>query len=192
MSEEVVKKEALKKVFSAILSAPSEKMDALVDELDLQELVEAAKKHDIQKIYFSLTYKFNLLFEAILKNAGIEDSDLCFLMQHGNDFVEDHFADILRTHEGIACSTDKARYLTHGLIKYFSTGEEIDFKPAIFKGDKYSFHIPKKIFTKHVEVLSFYNGIKGVFYGNIKRFCAEIGELYKRCSVESPVNQIEK
>ena len=95
-----------------------------------------------------------------------------FLMLQ-SQFIEHHFQTWIKKVEGFGCCADKSRTILRRLLRFFVLGEEIKWD---YEGE-YTFHLPKKIFTTHVEIISFYEALESLYYGTPEKYFAMITQL---------------
>lgn len=103
------------------------------------------------------------VFENVV-NAILGDKkslDLNFIQEQKN-FLENHFVYQITAKEGGTCCYDKASTIVSHLELFFTNGTEIVFDYT----QKYTFHLPKEIFTTHNEIITFYKALVSLFYGN--------------------------
>ncbi|MBM5458899.1 hypothetical protein H8F21_15135 [Pseudomonas sp. P66] len=84
-----------------------------------------------------------------------------FLFRHGA-FVEGHVRKRIERAEGYSCSADKTRTVLRSLARHL-----IDGVPIVFDhSGETTFHLPLKILTTESEVVSFYDALHRLYYGN--------------------------
>jgi len=59
------------------------------------------------------------------------------------------------------------------LIEFYRTGEKIQWN---YK-QEYTFHLPKEIFETHEKIITFYEGLKNLFYGNPTKYLEVMKEI---------------
>jgi hypothetical protein len=108
---------------------------------------------------------FNLLFlwqfdcftETYLKyELGINDK-VATVWQHWG-FLDSHFSQLFLEYEGSAFCHDKSRLVIDRIIRFYKTGEKIEFENCTFSK-------PVKILTTHDEVIEMYDAIMNLRYG---------------------------
>jgi hypothetical protein len=89
-----------------------------------------------------------------------KEIDLAFIKEQ-KWFLENHFVYQITEKEGGTCCYDKASTIVSRLELFFASGAEISFDYT----QKYTFHLPKQIFTTHNEIITFYKALVSLFYG---------------------------
>ena len=59
------------------------------------------------------------------------------------------------------------------LYTWFKDNKEIVFD----KDEEYTYHHPKIVFTTHEEIVSFYNALHYLYYGNPKQYLSMLSEM---------------
>ena len=157
----------LKSVFLSLLSASERDSDDIYDSLKddafFREAAGFVKSRDIRRFYYSTLYPIKQLFAGFLKaELGVASEEVEFAFMN-IQFVKLHFESIIVHTEGLSCSADKANFLLKSLIQYFLTGQEI----VIDLDGEFTFHLPKKCFKSHDDVIAYFKAIMECYYGNI-------------------------
>lgn len=84
-----------------------------------------------------------------------------FLFKHG-DFIESHVRKAIERAEGFSCGADKTRTVMRTLASHLVDGIAIDHD---YSGER-KYHLPTAVLTNQVEVLSFFNGLHRLYYGD--------------------------
>ena len=152
-----VTKESLEKVLTCMFKGIEKENADLYK--SLKEKINVQTK-DLEDFYFSLLYPFEKLMSGLISveisnNKGIE-----FIYMH-SQFIERHFQRFIQDIEGSPCCADKSRTIIKRLVKWFLKGERIEFDYT----QEYTFHLPKKVFKTHDEIIRFYEGIESLYYG---------------------------
>jgi len=108
-----------------------------------------------------LLYPFETLVSGLINVEISNNDDVEFIYKH-SQFVERHFQRFIENLEGSACCADKSGIIIRRLVKWFLKNEKIEFDYA----QEYTYHLPKKIFKTHDEIIQFYQGVKSLYYGN--------------------------
>jgi len=139
------------------------------DNIDLySKLIEERgnmKIDDCESFYFSLIYPHSKFLKGLIRSEICKNDKVDFLLLHSR-FVENHFLKLIVEKEGSACSADKSRTIINRIFKFLKTGEKIEWN---YEGE-YTFHLPKKLFKTHDEIIDFYEAVKHVYYGNYKQY----------------------
>lgn len=136
------------------------------------------EKFDLDDFYFWNIYQYEQLLdwyiittlnnwnESFRKNID----EIQFLIK--NSKMIEHFLDnLFCKYEWNACSHDKTSFCMSRLLKFFFTGELINFDPYINeKWESYSYHIPKDILNTHDLIIEFFYAIQNIYYWNIEKY----------------------
>ena len=128
---------------------------------------------DFEEYYFSVIYPFDNFLDSFVMSEISENDDVIFIMNH-SQFIECHFKKIIVKKEGSSCCADKSRTIIRDLIEFFKNGKKIYFN---YNG-KYTFHLPTSVFTDHDKIVSFYDGLKDLYYGSPEKYLKALGDVY--------------
>lgn len=127
-----------------------------------QEAVQAIRKGDFDRFYFSLQYPVSQIIDGLLASEFPEEAhDVRFLFKH-SQFVASHIQRLVEKHEGAGCCADKTRSVMRAILRHLTTGEEIAFDLT----QEYTFHLPKRVFTEHAVTLKFFKSLQNLYGGN--------------------------
>lgn len=136
---------------------------------------EAIKKYEDgpEEMFFSFGHKLDSLVDGVLLLANPEISSKEKFLFAKYDFVDSQLCKLFERVEGSACSADKSRTIIRLLVHHFKSGELIELNYS----QEYTYHLPKKILRTHDEILSFFNGIFGLYYGNFEPYLNCLKEI---------------
>lgn len=144
--------------------------------IDLYMNVVGSSKIDtftnVEEFYFAILKPWEDIIEGYIRKELNDTNDLVFIIQNYR-FLELSFTKVIEEYEGMTCCADKSRFIINSLVRFFKEGKQIVFN----YDQEYTFHLPKKIFTSHQEVITFYNGLKGIRYGNYKKYLQALKEV---------------
>lgn len=168
----------VKNVLDGILSSIDNENQfnySLVESLPvMQDAVKNIKENNCEMFYLSLIYPINKVIDGLLSKEIPQSSEARFLFKNSR-FVEDHFEYLIQKFEGHACCADKSSMIVGSLAKSLKTGTEIVFD----YDQEYTYHLPKKIFKTHDEIMRFFKALQSLFYGKSDLYINEISEIYK-------------
>ena len=118
-----------------------------------------------EEFFFSVLYPFDNFVDGFIRSKVSNNEDVVFIYKN-NQFIERHFESVIKINEGWPCCADKSRTIMRGLVEFYSSGKEIQFNYDA----EYTYHLPKKVFTSHAEIIGFYQGAKSLYYGNSDKF----------------------
>jgi len=133
-----------------------------------KKLIEGSgfkKITDVEEFFYALVYPHKNFLKGLI-DYEISKNDSVKFIYLNNNFVENNFVKIIQDVEGSACSSDKSRTIVKRLCNWFINGERIEWD---YSGE-YTFHLPKKVFTTHDEIIEFYKGLENLYYGNYKSY----------------------
>lgn len=128
----------------------------------------------LEKFYYGVLYPWDKFISGYISDVYGNNNDIKFLIKN-RTFVERHFRNLVTKYEGMSCCADKTRNIINSLLEYFITSQEINFD----YGQEYTYHLPKKIFKTHNDIISFYEGIKDLYYGNTDKYINFTREYFK-------------
>ena len=154
-------------------------LDALHNSIDeenkelYKKIIQSSKIkqfNDYDEFFYMILYPFQKFIEGLIKTEIADNNDVVFLYRN-SQFVERQFQKLIETKEGSACCVDKSGTIMKRLVKFYTTGEKIEFD----YNAKYTYHLPKNIFNNHESIIDFYKAVKQLFYGNNITYLKEIG-----------------
>lgn len=163
----VVTKEAIKSVIEGMVDIIDndnvELYKALVDKADYMDI------STVDSFYLSLIYPYDNFLSGLIRSEISTNSDVGFILKQSH-FIEAQFRELIEGIEGTACCADKTGTIIEGLSRFYKTGERIAFN----YNQKYTYHLPTKIFRTHESIVEFYEAIRGLYYGNPKKYLAAL------------------
>jgi len=168
-----MKEDAIKNV----LSAMSESIGKENVEL-YQKLIDGSgfkKAEGIEEFFYMLIYPHQKFLKGLIDCEISKNDSVKFIYLH-HSFIEHNFVKIIQDVEGSACSADKSRTILRALCNWFIKGERIDWNYE----QEYTFHLPKKVFTTHEEIVGFYKGLENLYYGNYVPYLGELKKLISK------------
>ncbi len=152
-------------VITAILgSADQDKMAlfaSLRDHPLLQDAQAFARDGQAEQFHYRLPYRLERVVDGLLQTVLPGKREAHFILQRYT-FLNSHFKNIVKHREGMSCCADKSRTILHRLLQYHLTGKEVVFDP----NEQYTFAHPTTVFTTHLEIVEFFDGLYGLYYGN--------------------------
>lgn len=173
MTETTITKDDIKNVLESL----GEKIDKEHAEL-YQALIEKTgfdvpSKPTVKEFYFGLVYPYTGKFLPGLINKEIStNSDVGFILIN-SQFIESHFRHLISDVEGHTCCADKSRVIMNRLLDFYRDGTKIEFDYT----QKYTYHLPKTIFKTHEDIVSFYEGLRSLYYGNPEAYLKELAKV---------------
>lgn len=165
-------KEDFSKLLDALTGSIGEDNVTLFKELYKDRLLPDLKNPE--DFYITAIYPHEMLIDGILSNKLTNNDDIKFIYEKYN-FISNHFEKIIVKKEGRSCSADKSRTILNSLVKFFKNSEKINFDYT----QKYTFHLPRKIFTDHKLIVDFYHSLKHLYYGNPEYYLPLIDRINK-------------
>ena len=158
-----MKTEEIKDFLNAISdSIESENVELFKKIIDSSEI----KSYDNpEEFFYAVLYPWDKFISGFLKSVVKANTDVEFIFKNSN-YIDRHFCKLFEKYEGSACSADKSQTIVNRLLEYYMTGNKIDFDYEA----KYTYHLPKKIFKSHDHIISFYEGLKLLLYGDPQKY----------------------
>ena len=139
----------------------------------LSEGIDFTRIEDGETFSLLLKKKFDMFLNGFIAQKFGNNNDIKFtLLNHR--FLERHFLIWIKKHEGSSCSADKSRAIMRGLLKFHQTGEKIVWD---YDGE-YTYHLPKKVFRSHENIIRFYHALKSLFYGNPEKYLVYLRNIF--------------
>jgi len=135
-------------------------------ELDpaIQKAFAAAQFGNYDEFYFELQYPFEQVISGLLTNVT-KNHTAQHILKH-SQFIEQHLNDLFERYEGATCCVDKARTMIKKTLAFHMHGTRIEFD----YDQEFTYHLPKKIFTNHDDIIEFIGGLLDLYYGKPKRY----------------------
>ncbi len=127
----------------------------------LQEAQAFARDGQPERFLYALPYPLERVVDGLLQTVLPGKREVHFILRQYR-FLNLHFQKVIQRREGFGCSGDKSRTILHRLLQYYMTGKEIVFDP----NEDYTFGHPTTVFTTHQEIVTFFDGLYGLYYGN--------------------------
>lgn len=127
---------------------------------------------DYDEFFFAVIYPFREFIRGFVRSEISDNVDVVFLMLN-SQFVTRHFEALIERKEGWPCSADKSTTIMRALMNHFRTGEKIEFN---YDGE-YTYHLPKKIFASHDQIVNFYEGLKDLYYGRSEKYLKSLKDV---------------
>jgi len=174
-NDKVDTSESIKRVMERLAASfETETRDAYMAVADTKEAklaAEAIKNMNGEEFQYHAAYPYEQIAKGVILSET-NSTEAQFIFMNYN-YVERHFRFWIEAVEGGACSADKSRWVVKSLLRHFMSGTEI--KPDYEQ--KYTYHLPKKIFTNEAEVIDFFTGIHGLNYGRPGKYLKCVADL---------------
>jgi hypothetical protein len=125
-----------------------------------------------EEFYFAVIHPYNDFVSGFIKSEISSNKDVEFCLLHYN-YIESSFCRFFQDFEGSPCCADKSRSIVKCLIDYFKNGNPIKFDYT----QKYTYHLPEKILKTHEEIISMYEGLRDMYYGNNVKYAKALKNL---------------
>jgi hypothetical protein len=132
---------------------------SIIDSSDMK------KFDDPDEFHYAIIYQFEQFIGGYVRHELIDNSDVEFIYKNWG-FLDRHFCELFAKYEGSAFSSDKSRTVIKRLLKFYEAIERIKFDYDA----EYTFHLPKKIFKTHDQIVNFYKGLKSLFWGRPEKY----------------------
>ena len=162
-------KEGIAEALGGLLEAISKEGVGLYRNLAGTNLVSkaaaAARNGDPEIFYLSLQYDLDQLLSGVVETEIPGKRDAHFLMLK-SQFVGSHMDKLFRRYEGWPCSHDKTKTVMRSLMKFFKTGEKIQFN----YNNEFTYHLPAKVLNEHDQIIAYFNALQHLYYGNPEHY----------------------
>jgi hypothetical protein len=168
-------------LLGAIDDQNKETFRALSDTPAIQEALEKVRTSDAEGFFFALLYPLENAIDGLLSSELPGNSKAQFLFSQGQ-FVERHFEKLFEKHEGSACCADKSRTIVRSLLRFLTTGKRIEFNYEA----EYTYHLPRRIFRTHEEIVTFYDALLRLYYGRSEPYLEAMRQLDVTLAASTP------
>lgn len=134
----------------------------------LVELTEG----DVDGFHFALIYPFEQVVRGLVDSVVPCSHPAQFLLMQAR-FVETQFRAVIEQYEGSACCGDKTGFLLDSLLEFFKSGREV----TLDRSQRYTYHLPTKVFQTHAEVLDFFDAVQRLYYGRSEPFIQALARI---------------
>ncbi len=168
----IMEKQQIKNVLNGMLDDIEQSQIDIYNKLINDKCFD--KIESVEEFYLGLIYPHEQFISGLIKSEISNNRDVIHLFKNSNT-IEHHFRYWIEKKEGSACCADKTRTILKRLVKFYKTGEKIEFDYT----QEYTFHLPKVVFKTHESIINFYEGVKHLQYGNPIAYLNEINALLK-------------
>lgn len=142
----------------------NERAGSVLDSLTGHPAIAAAatelQAHRFDRFAWDFIRPFENLAEAMISQNIAEDERLHFLILR-QDFVGSHLQALFERFEGSACCADKERRVMFALIRFFKTGQPIEFDYS----EEHSYSLPKILLRDHDSIVGYFDSLYDLYYG---------------------------
>lgn len=125
--------------------------------------------NDHESFFYQIIYPFHRYVSGLISTLISTDNNVEFILTH-SDYLENAFRHWIVRAEGSACCADKSRTIMRRLLDFYRDGTKI-----VFDYDaEYTYHLPKKLFREHQEIVLFYEALQHMYYGDPKRYLTQM------------------
>lgn len=124
-----------------------------------KEAREALENHELDYFWLSF-HPLNQAIDGLIAQAYPQSRKAQYLARH-YDFVSNHFRALIEQYEGSSCCADKTRTIISSMLQSLLTNQPIQFDYQ----QKYTFHLPTRIFKTHEEIFEFFEALLRLQYG---------------------------
>lgn len=159
-------------LLGAIDDQNREAFKTLAETPAIVEALGKVRDGDVDGFFYSLLYPLENAIDGLLSSELPGNSKAQFLFSQGQ-FVERHFQKLFNKHEGSACCADKSRTIVRSLLRFLTTGKRIEFNYEA----EYTYHLPKRIFRTHDDIVTFYDALQRLYYGHPDPYLAFMRQM---------------
>ncbi len=171
-------KNQLAGIFSGIFAAiDAENADAAEPLLALEPIqrgLEELRINRPDRFYMTTIYPMSRAVDGLIATV-VQGHQAQFLAKH-SEFVEGYFKKLIEKYEGSPCCADKSRTVVRYIMRSLRTGELIKFD----YNQEYTYHLPKKVFTSHDEIMALFDALHRLYYANPEPFIEQMAALKAR------------
>lgn len=173
--------DSIKKVLSAMHDAIGKENAELYERLTDEKVKVDINDHE--SFFYQIICPFHRYVSGLINTLISTDNNVEFILTH-SDYLENAFRYWIVRAEGAACCDDKSRTIMRRLLNFYKDGTKI-----VFDYDaEYTFHLPKKLFREHHEIISFYEALKYMYSGNPNIYLVELQLMIAQMKDEEETN----
>lgn len=167
--ETTIDKETIKEVLDGMIGViENEQIDLYKSFAEKLHKAFYEKIDTVDGFHLALIYPYEKFLSGLIASKISNNHDVRFILMHSR-FIEMQFRGLIERVEGSTCCADKTHTIMSGLFDFYKTGERISFNYE----QEYTYHLPEKIFKTHEAITGFYEGVRGLYYGNTRRYLDE-------------------
>ena len=158
-------RESIKSLFDCLLSDSHKNGEELIKDIVLEKGLTPEDFH------IKYLWPIEEGIESMVTNylSEFQSDSINFIYLH-YQFLESHLTKLFSTYDGMACCADKSRTIINSLVKHYKTGESIWFDYE----QEYTYQLPNKILKTHDDIISMYEALRSLYYGNSLDYLKEI------------------
>ena len=142
---------------------------------ELSKDIKATEIENYEDFYRKLVRPAEKYWSGFIRTELSENKDMNFFLVNSS-FIEQNFKHWIEKKEGMPCCSDKSRTIMKRLFNWFKDDKEIVFD----KDEEYTYHHPKKVFTTHDEIISFYDALHYLYYGNPNQYLSILSKMLQK------------
>lgn len=153
---------------------------------ETMKALEAVKAGDFDRFYFALEYPQSRVIDGLLSayfpsEPGKSTHEIKFLFKE-SQFVDRHVCTLIRAIEGSPCSADKSATVMRAIANHLQTGKRISFN----HDQKYTYHLPKKVFTDHEITMKYFRSLIHLHAGNPEPLIEALRAIHESLRTDQP------
>jgi hypothetical protein len=148
-------------LFNGIAGENAEQFEAIRAEPAVQKALAAIDARNPRHFHLNLLHPLGKVMSGLVNSKTQGNEHANFILIH-SQFLHMHFRTWFERMEGNGGCADKASTLVRALLRFYLDGKRIEFNYAA----EYTFNLPQKILRTHDEIIDFFLGLYGLYYGN--------------------------
>ncbi len=124
-----------------------------------------------EEFYYAVLYPWEKFISGYIKSTMGTNKNVEFIYEN-SQFIDLHFINLFIKYER-SCSADKSRTIIRKLLDFYLNGNKIEFNYE----QEYTFHLPKKIFKEHQDIIDFYEGLVLLKQGNPEKYLISLNKI---------------
>ena len=152
-----------------------------IEKSNLEMYIKIIESHEIkefstpEEFHVAVLYQWDKFIRGLLKQALNANKDVEFIYKNYR-YIEMHLINLFQRYEGSFACADKTRTVINSLVEFYTIGNKIEFN---YEGE-YTYHLPRKILTTHEEIIGYFEGLRGVYYGYPQKYLEELQAIIKK------------
>jgi hypothetical protein len=161
-------------LFNGIAGENAEQFEAIRTEPAAQKALEAIDARNPRHFHLNLLHPMDKVVSGLVNSKTQGNRDANFILIH-SQYLHMHFRTWFERMEGNGACADKASTLLRALLRFYLDGKRIEFNYEA----EYTYNLPQKILRTHEEIIEFFQGLHGLYYGNPDRYLQALMKLQR-------------
>lgn len=171
-----MEEEKIKNVMDAMMFIISNEQAELYQKVIKEASIEVKDKNKpMDWFHYGFVYPYQQFLNGFISVEISKKQEIKFLLIN-SEYVQHHIEKIIEMHEGSAYCADKSGTIMRGLYNWYKDEKMIEWDYT----QEYTFHLPKKVFREHTDIVNFFKALQNLYYGNSQSYLLELQKLISK------------